>query len=61
MEDLIATFVGGVVTGAGILYGYWKSIPKKKKEAAFEELIKSMEDGEISVSEGMNAAKKLIF
>jgi hypothetical protein len=59
MEDLIATFVGGVVTGAGILYGYWKSIPISKKKAAFSEIREGMEDGKLTISEGMAALEEL--
>lgn len=60
MEELITTFIGGVVTGAGLLYGYWKSIPKSKKKAAFIEIKDGMEDGKLTISEGMAVIEKLL-
>jgi hypothetical protein len=45
--------------GAGILYGYWKSIPISKKKAAFSEIREGMEDGKLTISEGMAALEEL--
>jgi hypothetical protein len=55
IETLAASFVSGVVVGAGALWGYWKAIPMAKKKAAFNSLAKDLDDGEITLSEFMKA------
>ncbi len=58
--ELIGTFMTGILSGLGIAYTYWRAIPMAKKKAAFAKLRVGMEDGELTISEGMAAAEELL-
>jgi hypothetical protein len=58
-EEIAAGFAAGIVTGLTAAWGYWKVIPLPKKKAAFNKLSDALEDGELSISEGMDAIGEL--
>ena len=58
--ELVGTFITGVLSGFGIAYTYWRAIPIAKKKAAFAKLRVGMEDGKLTISEGMAAAEELL-
>jgi hypothetical protein len=60
MYDVLTYFVSGLFTGMGVLWGYWKAIPAKKKKSAYNETVKAVEDGDIDLQEALSIVGKLL-
>jgi len=60
MYEIIGTFIGGITTGLGIAYAYWKSIPMEKKKSAIASIAEAMGDGKLTPSEAMDAILELM-
>ena len=58
-EQLLTGFVAGIAAGLTAAWGYWKTIPLPKKKAAFNKLSDALKDGELTISEGMDAIGEL--
>jgi len=58
-EEIAAWFVAGIASGISAAWVYWKTIPVQKKKAAFNSISEALKDGELTVSEGMDAIGEL--